>query len=111
MSESLHSIISFILLLSYFWMFVLFYHTIVLAFGDRKHVNKLIDDLAKNPEEFKEKKILATEGMGASGLLLVFSAIYPFIRHRRRNRSWRFDLFMLLNWLYLVTMALVVLFS
>lgn len=37
--------------------------------------------------------------IGAGGLFSYFCIVYPFIRHRRRNKKVTFDLFMWLNWL------------
>lgn len=82
------------------WAFIFFYHAITYAVGNRKHINKLVDVLAKNPEEFKQKKHISMATIGAGGIFILFCLKYPFIRHRRRNKTWAFDLFMQTNWVW-----------
>ncbi len=93
------------------WMFVYFYHLAVYGFGDRKHINLLVDCLAKEPEEFKDKYSLSLSGIGAGGVFTLFILSYPFVRHRRRNRAVSFDLFMWLNWLFFIVAILVYMFG
>jgi hypothetical protein len=82
------------------WMFVYFYHLIIYSLGDKKHVNDLVDNLAKNPEKFKKKNNIAMVSIGAGGVFSYFCLVYPFVRHRRRNKKFLNDMFMTLNWLF-----------
>lgn len=96
------TIISSAALFSLIWMFVYFYYLVVYGLGDRKHINSLVNCLAKDPEAFKDKYSLSLGGIGAGGIFTLFVLGYPIIRHRRRNRAITFDLFMWVNWLFFI---------
>ncbi len=85
------------------WGMVYFFQSLIYSFGDRKHVNYLVDNLAKEPKIFKEKHYVSMVSIGAGGLLIIFGLVYPFIRHRRRDKKLSFDVFMWLNWIFSVT--------
>lgn len=86
-------------LIFFTWILIYFYHLVVYSLGDKKHINQLVDDLAKEPRIFKKKHYISMVSIGAGGLFSYFCIVYPFIRHRRRNKKVTFDLFMWLNWL------------
>lgn len=111
MLSYLDTLISSAAMFSLVWMFVYFYHLSVYGFGDRKHINLLVDCLAKDPDEFKDKYSLSLGGIGAGGVFTLFILSYPFVRHRRKNRAVSFDLFMWLNWLFFIVAIFVYTFG
>ncbi|WP_245798202.1 hypothetical protein [Vibrio ostreicida] len=82
---------------------VYFYHFVVYSLGDKKHINQLVDNLAKEPESFKSKNYIAMNSMGAGALFSYFCMVYPLVRHRRREKKCSSDIFMCLNWLFFMT--------
>lgn len=64
------TIVSSAAMYSLVWMFVYFYHLAVYGLGDRKHINLLVDCLAKKPEEFKDKYSLSLGGLVLEGYSL-----------------------------------------
>ncbi|ERB64190.1 hypothetical protein N779_16730 [Vibrio coralliilyticus OCN008] len=106
----LDTLISSAAMFSLVWMFVYFYHLVVYSLGDKKHINQLVDNLAKEPESFKSKNYIAMNSMGAGGLFSYFCLVYPFVRHRRREKKWSSDVFMCLNWLFFMTVLYIFVF-
>lgn len=98
-------------LLFFAWALVYFYHLVVYSLGDKKHINQLVDNLAKEPESFKSKNYIAMNSMGAGGLFLYFCLVYPLVRHRRREKKCSFDVFMFLNWLFFITVVYLFFFA
>ncbi|WP_345772841.1 hypothetical protein [Vibrio sp. Isolate23] len=92
------------------WALVYFYHLVVYSLGDKKHINQLVDNLAQEPESFKSKNYIAMNSMGAGGLFSYFCLVYPFVRHRRREKKWSSDIFMCLNWLFFMTVLYIFVF-
>ncbi|MFW7525447.1 hypothetical protein ACODM8_15110 [Vibrio ostreicida] len=90
-------------LLFFAWGGVYFYHFVVYSLGDKKHINQLVDNLAKEPESFKSKNYIAMNSMGAGGLFSYFCVVYPLVRHRRREKKCSSDIFMCINWLFFMT--------
>ncbi|MDA0116910.1 hypothetical protein [Vibrio sp. T11.5] len=97
-------------LLFFVWGGVYFYHLVVYSLGDKKHINQLVDNLAKEPQRFKSINDIAMNSVGAGGLFSYFCLIYPFIRHRRREKKRSFDVFMGLNWVFFMTILYVSVF-
>ncbi|HHC7270921.1 TPA: hypothetical protein ACN30M_004786 [Vibrio parahaemolyticus] len=97
-------------LLFFVWGGVYFYHLVVYSLGDKKRINQLVDNLAKEPESFKSKNYIAMNSMGAGGLFSYFCLVYPFVRHRRREKKWSSDIFMCLNWLFFMTVLYILVF-
>ena len=93
------------------WMFVYSYYSLIFGLGDRRHVNNLVECLAKDPDLFKDRHQHSLSGIGAGGIFTVFILAYPFIRHRRRNKAWSFDIFMWLNWLFFIVASYIYFFS
>jgi len=107
----LDTLISSAAMFSLVWMFVYFYHLVVYSLGDKKYINQLVDNLAKEPESFKSKNYIAMNSMGAGGLFLYFCLVYPLVRHRRREKKCSFDVFMFLNWLFFITVVYLFFFA
>lgn len=97
-------------LLFFAWAIVYFYHLVVYSLGDKKHINQLVDNLAKEPESFKSKNYIAMNSMGAGGLFSYFCLVYPLVRHRRREKNCSSDVFMFLNWLFFMTVLYLFIF-
>ncbi len=111
MLSYLDTLISSAAMFSLVWMFVYFYHLVVYSLGDKKYINQLVDNLAKEPESFKSKNYIAMNSMGAGGLFLYFCLVYPLVRHRRREKKCSFDVFMFLNWLFFITVVYLFFFA
>ena len=97
-------------LLFFVWGGVYFYHLIVYSLGEKKHINQLVDNLAKEPESFKEKNNIAMNSIGAGGLFSYFCLVYPLVRHRRKTKKRSSDVFMFLNWLFFMTVLYLLIF-
>lgn len=93
-------IISYVALFALVWMFPYGYYLVVYSIGDRKHVNYLVDNLAAKPEKFKKSHHIAMASFGSGGIFSLFCVIYPFVRHRRKEKKITFDIFMVINWLF-----------
>ncbi|PQJ85046.1 hypothetical protein [Aliivibrio sifiae] len=102
----IEDIVSYIALFALIWMFPFGYHLIIYSLGDKKNINQLVDDLAKEPETFKKKHYISMVSIGAGGLFSYFCFIYPFIRYRRKNKKITFDLFMWLNWIFFIVVII-----
>ncbi|MGR6831990.1 hypothetical protein [Aliivibrio wodanis] len=102
----IEDMVPYIALFALIWIFPFGYHLIVYSLGDKKHINQLVDDLAKEPETFKKKHYISMVSIGAGGLFSYFCFIYPFIRHRRKNKKITFDLFMWLNWIFFIVVII-----
>lgn len=98
-------------LMFFTWILIYFYHLVVYSLGDKKHINQLVDDLAKEPEIFKKKHYISMVSIGAGGLFSYFCIVYPFIRHRRRNKKITFDLFMWLNWVFFIVVIVAYIYA
>ena len=107
----IEDMVSYIALFALAWMFLFGYHLIIYSLGDKKHINKLVDDLAKEPEIFKKKHYISMVSIGAGGLFSYFCLIYPFIRHRRKNKKITFDLFMWLNWVFFIVVIVAYIYA
>ena len=107
----IEDMVSYIALFALAWMFPFGYHLIVYSLGDKKNINKLVDDLAKEPEMFKKKHYISMVSIGAGGLFSYFCLIYPFIRHRRKNKKITFDLFMWLNWVFFIVVIVAYIYA
>lgn len=92
------------------WTLVYFYHLVVYSLGDKKHINQLVDNLAKEPESFKRLNYIAMNSMGAGGLFSYFCLVYPLVRHRRREKNCFSDVFMFLNWLFFMVVLYLAVF-
>lgn len=90
-------------LLFFAWGLVYFYHLVTYSLGDKKHIHRLVDNLAKEPEKFKLKNHVAMNSLGAGGLFSYFCLVYPLVRHRRREKKCLFDIFMFSNWLFFMS--------
>ncbi len=97
-------------LLFFVWAGVYFYHLVVYSLGDKKHINQLVDNLAKEPKSFKDKNYIAMNSMAAGGLFSYFCLVYPLVRHRRREKKCSSDIFMFLNWLFFMVVLYVSVF-
>lgn len=64
------------------------------CFGDNRYIDELIENLSKEPDQFKEKRYLNISELGAGWLLVMYALFYPLVRHRAKNRTMKFDLFM-----------------
>ncbi|MUL10832.1 hypothetical protein GNP59_13190 [Aliivibrio fischeri] len=93
------------------WGLIYFYYLVVYSLGDKQHINQLVDDLVKEPETFKNKHYISMVSIGAGGLFSYFCFIYPFIRHRRKNKKITFDLFMWLNWVFFIVVIVAYLYA
>lgn len=107
----IEDMVSYIALFALVWMFPFGYHLIVYSLGDKKNINQLVDDLAKEPETFKNKHYISMVSIGAGGLFSYFCLIYPFIRHRRKNKKITFDLFMWLNWVFFIVVIVAYIYA
>ncbi|WP_075477916.1 hypothetical protein [Moritella viscosa] len=86
--------------LVFLWAWVFMYHFVCYCKGDKSLALDLIDNLSKNPSAQKKNPALQVGAGG--GILFMYSCIYPFCRHRRKNKSLSFDLFMWTNWLFFI---------
>lgn len=93
----MNNIMPFLGLLYIGWVGFFFYHVACYCYGDKTLALNLIDNLSKNPSQ--SKKNVSLQIGAAGGFLIIYSFIYPFCRHRRKNKSLSFDLFMWSNWL------------
>ena len=107
----IEDMVSYIALFALAWMFPFGYHLIFYSLGDKKNINQLVDDLAKEPEIFKKKHYISMVSIGAGGLFSYFCLIYPFIRHRRKNKKITFDLFMWLNWVFFIVVIVAYIYA
>ncbi|CED57669.1 membrane protein [Aliivibrio wodanis] len=107
----IENIVSYLALFALIWIFPFGYHLIIYSLGDKKHINQLVNDLAKEPETFKKKHYISMVSIGAGGLFSYFCLIYPFIRHRRKNKKITFDLFMWLNWVFFIVVIVAYLYA
>lgn len=107
----IENIVSYLALFALIWIFPFGYHLIIYSLGDKKHINQLVDDLAKEPEMFKKKHYISMVSIGAGGLFSYFCLIYPFIRHRRKNKKITFDLFMWLNWVFFIVLIVAYIYA
>ncbi len=73
------------------------------CFGDNRYIDELIENLSKEPDQFKEKRYLNISELGAGGLLVMCALFYPLVRHRAKNRTMKFDLFMWANFAFLLS--------
>ena len=80
------------------WGGVFIYHFACYFFGDESLALNLIDNLSKKTSWVKQNIALRVGAGGA--FLIIYSLIYPLCRHRRKNKSLSFDLFMWINWLW-----------
>ncbi len=95
------TIMPFLGLLYIGWTAFFMYHFVCYCKGDKSLALNLIDNLSKNPNAMKENIALKIGAGG--GALIAYSCIYPFCRHRRKDKSLSFDLFMWTNWLWLMS--------
>ena len=95
--------------LVFIWTWVFMYHFACYCYGDKTLALNLIDNLSKNPSQ--SKKNIGLQVGASGGFLLIYSCIYPFCRHRRKDRSLSFDLFMWTNWLWLMLCCLFLYFA
>ncbi|MBB1312946.1 MULTISPECIES: hypothetical protein [Aliivibrio] len=107
----IENIVSYIALFALIWIFPFGYHLIIYSLGDKKHINQLVDDLAKESESFKKKHYISMVSIGAGGLFSYFCLVYPFIRHRRKNKKITFDLFMWLNWVFFIVVIVAYIYA
>lgn len=107
----IENIVSYLALFALIWIFPFGYHLIIYSLGDKKHINQLVNDLAKEPETFKKKHYISMVSIGAGGLFSYFCLIYPFIRHRRKNKKITFDLFMWLNWVFFIVLIVAYIYA
>lgn len=107
----IEDMVSYIALFALAWMFPFGYHLIFYSLGDKKNINQLVDDLAKEPEMFKKKHYISMVSIGAGGLFSYFCLIYPLIRHRRKNKKITFDLFMWLNWIFFIVVIVAYIYA
>lgn len=107
----IENIVSYIALSALIWIFPFGYHLIIYSLGDKKHINQLVDDLAKESESFKKKHYISMVSIGAGGLFSYFCLVYPFIRHRRKNKKITFDLFMWLNWVFFIVVIVAYIYA
>ena len=71
--------------------------------SDQRYIDELIDNLSKEPEQFKEKWYLNTSGLGAGGLFVMYAFFYPLVRYRAKKRTMKFDFFMWANFTFLLS--------
>ena len=98
---------AFVGLLGFGWGSVFMYHFACYCHGDKSLAPNLINNLSKNPSRVKQNIALQIGGGGA--FLAIYSLIYPFCRHRRKNKSLSFDLFMWMNWLWFMVIIFMLL--
>lgn len=89
------------------WGSVFMYHIYMYCYGDKSLAPNLIDNLSKNPSWVKQNIALQIGAGGA--FLLIYSVTYPLCRHRRKNKSLSFDLFMWMNWLWFMVIIFMLL--
>ncbi len=90
----------------FLWGAVFMYHIACYCYGDKSLALNLIDNLSKKPSTAKKNIVLQIGGGGA--FLLLYSLIYPLCRHRRKNKSLSFDLFMWANWLFFMIILFII---
>ena len=80
------------------WAIVLTCHIYIHSYIDKPRALNMIDNFSKNPSLMKQN--VALKICAGGGALVFYSLIYPLCRHRRKNKSLSFDLFMWMNWLW-----------
>ena len=82
----------FVGLLFFGWGSVFTCHVYIHSYIDKPRALNMIDNFSKKPS-FVKQNVAFQIGAGG-GFLLLYSLIYPLCRHRRKNKSLSFDLFM-----------------
>ncbi len=85
------------------WMIVIFICSLRYGFGDRKYIQILVRQLAKNPNWYLEDRgSIIISGISAAGIFFIYTITYPLIVHRSVKRGFKVDIMMWLHWLWWV---------